>query len=117
VEALPPERRARACLAYWTRKEAVLKATGEGLNKPMTDFTLSSPDEPPALVSWHPPDPGRPVPALADVPLGEDYHGAVAVLGVRSVLPTVHRSTELLRVRPQRNKLRPNTNSLYVSVS
>jgi 4'-phosphopantetheinyl transferase len=117
VEALPPERRARACLAYWTRKEAVLKATGEGLNKPMTDFTLSGSDEPPALVSWHPPDPGRPVPALADVPLGEDYHGAVAVLGVRSVLPTVHRSTELLRVRPQRNKLRPNTNSLYVSVS
>ncbi|TPQ22184.1 4'-phosphopantetheinyl transferase family protein [Streptomyces sporangiiformans] len=96
VEALPEERRARACLTYWTRKEAVLKATGEGLNTPMTDFTLSGPEEPPTLLTWHPPDATRPVPALADVRLGEDCHGAVAALGVRSVLPTVHSSAELL---------------------
>ncbi|MET7324064.1 4'-phosphopantetheinyl transferase superfamily protein [Streptomyces sp. NPDC005549] len=95
VEALPVQRRARGCLTYWTRKEAVLKATGEGLNTPMTDFTLSGPDDPPALLGWHPARPARPVPALADVRLDDDYHGAVAVLGVSDVHPTVHRGTEL----------------------
>lgn len=95
IEALPPEHRTRGCLTYWTRKEAVLKATGDGLNTPMTDFTLSGPAESPALLGWHPAEPPRPVPALADVPLGDDYHGAVAVLGVSSVLTTLHSSTEL----------------------
>ncbi|MER5931179.1 4'-phosphopantetheinyl transferase superfamily protein [Streptomyces sp. NPDC002054] len=102
VERLPERERARAGLTYWTRKEAVLKATGEGLNTPMTDFTLSGPDEPPALVRWHGQDAGRrPVPALADLSLGEDYAGAVAVLGVRSVLATVHSGPDLIaQTRP-----------------
>jgi 4'-phosphopantetheinyl transferase len=91
--------RARACLTYWTRKEAVLKATGEGLDTPMTDFTLSGPDQPPALLSWHQQDGTRPVPAIADLSLGEDYPAAVAALGVRSVLASVHDGADLLSVR------------------
>ncbi|MEU2084753.1 4'-phosphopantetheinyl transferase superfamily protein [Streptomyces albus] len=101
VEELPPQRRARACLTYWTRKEAVLKATGDGLNTPMTDFTLSAPHEPPALLRWHRPGASGPVPAMADVALGDGYHGAVAVLGAETVLPTVHSGAELpLPARP-----------------
>lgn len=100
IEALPRSRRAGACLTYWTRKEAVLKATGEGLNTPMTDFTVSGPEEPPALVTWHPPDRGRLIPAMADVRLAEDCHGAVAVLGVRSVRPRIHSSAGLLPTGP-----------------
>ncbi|MEV7613329.1 4'-phosphopantetheinyl transferase superfamily protein [Streptomyces sp. NPDC089799] len=97
VDRLPEERRARAGLTYWTRKEAVLKATGEGLNTPMTDFTLSGPDEPPELLHWHGPDAaGRPVPALADLSLDGDYHGAVAVIGAGSVRATVHSGPDLL---------------------
>lgn len=84
VERLPAGRRARACLTYWTRKEAVLKATGEGLNTPMTDFSLSAPGRPPVLLGWHGPDRG-PVPAIADVALADGYHAAVAALGTRSV--------------------------------
>jgi 4'-phosphopantetheinyl transferase len=99
VERLPLERRARACLTYWARKEAVLKATGDGLNIPMTDFTLSAPDAPAALLGWHPPDRARPVPALTDVDLAEGYHAAVAVLGAAAVLATVHDSGELLTAR------------------
>jgi 4'-phosphopantetheinyl transferase len=99
IELLPEARRARACLTYWTRKEAVLKATGEGLDTPMTDFTLSGPDQPPALLSWHQQDGRRPVPAIADLSLGEHYPAAVAALGVRSVLPSVHDGADLLSVR------------------
>jgi 4'-phosphopantetheinyl transferase len=108
IERLPEERRVRACLTYWVRKEAVLKATGEGLNTPMTDFTLSGPEEPPTLLSWHGPDATRPVPAIADVALDDGHPAAVAALGARSVLATVHRGAELLprgpaaRMRPAR---------------
>jgi 4'-phosphopantetheinyl transferase len=43
-------------LAYWTRKEALLKATGDGLRVPLGDLRVSAPDEPPRLLSWE----GRP---------------------------------------------------------
>ncbi|MBW8486689.1 4'-phosphopantetheinyl transferase family protein [Actinomadura parmotrematis] len=49
-----------ALLAYWTRKEALTKATGEGLREPFTRLRVSGPDEPPALLAWD----GRP--GLAD---------------------------------------------------
>jgi 4'-phosphopantetheinyl transferase len=39
-------------LSYWTRKEAIVKATGDGLRAPMTDITVSSPAEPPRLLAW-----------------------------------------------------------------
>jgi 4'-phosphopantetheinyl transferase len=41
---------------YWTRKEALLKATGDGLKVPMTELTVSPADAPPALLDWR----GRP---------------------------------------------------------
>jgi 4'-phosphopantetheinyl transferase len=104
VEALPESRRARACLAYWTRKEAVLKALGEGLATPMTDFTLSGPTEPPALLDWRQPASGRPVPAIADVSLADGYHAAVAVLGAVSVRATVRSGAALLHGAARRRR-------------
>lgn len=41
-----------ALFSYWTRKEAIVKATGDGLRVSMTDITLSSPGEPPRLLAW-----------------------------------------------------------------
>ncbi len=41
---------------YWTRKEALLKATGDGLKVAMTDLTVSPADRPAALLDWR----GRP---------------------------------------------------------
>jgi 4'-phosphopantetheinyl transferase len=48
--------RAAGLLAYWTRKEAVVKATGEGLRVPLTDLHVSAPDQSPRLLAWY----GRP---------------------------------------------------------
>ncbi|MCD0448235.1 4'-phosphopantetheinyl transferase superfamily protein [Actinocorallia sp. API 0066] len=49
----PPARRPEAIRAYWTRKEAVLKATGDGLRTPMRALTVSAPDRDPELLAWH----------------------------------------------------------------
>jgi 4'-phosphopantetheinyl transferase len=108
MERLSQARRVRAGLAYRARKEAVLKAIGESLHTPLSDFAVSRPDRPPALLGWYPPDGGRPVPAIADVPLADRHQAAVAVLGVRSVLPTVHDGRDLLPGgRPARWRRRP----------
>lgn len=39
-------------LVTWTRKEALLKATGAGLSLPMDALTLSPPDGPPRVLEW-----------------------------------------------------------------
>ena len=45
--------RASAVLRYWTRKEAVVKATGDGLGAGLDRLTMSAPDEAPRLLNWH----------------------------------------------------------------
>jgi 4'-phosphopantetheinyl transferase len=55
--ALPPEQRERAFFACWTRKEAFIKAIGEGLYYPLDQFSVSlAPEEPVCLrhVDTHP---------------------------------------------------------------
>jgi len=49
--ALPPEQRIRAFFACWTRKEAFIKAIGEGLYHPLDQFSVSiAPDNPARLI-------------------------------------------------------------------
>jgi 4'-phosphopantetheinyl transferase len=63
---------------YWTRKEAVLKATGDGLRVPMTDVVVTPPDAAPSLLAF---GAGEPPPCrMVDVSVGHGYAGAVAVL-------------------------------------
>ena len=45
VMKLPNEQKIEGFLTYWTRKEAVLKATGEGLMIPPVDITISAPND------------------------------------------------------------------------
>jgi 4'-phosphopantetheinyl transferase len=77
--------RRRAFLRYWTRKESVLKATGDGLRIPMRHVTLGPPDEPPRLTGFT----GRPdlvgAAHLTDLRPGPGYVGALTVLAAAPV--------------------------------
>lgn len=52
IRALPPDQRVAAFFTYWTRKEALLKATEHGLAVGMDSFTMSAPNEHPELLEW-----------------------------------------------------------------
>ncbi|HEY0472917.1 MAG TPA: 4'-phosphopantetheinyl transferase superfamily protein [Kribbella sp.] len=71
------EDRARAFTAYWTRKEAVVKATGDGMRADLRKVIVSPPDQPAALREWA----GYVGPVqLVDLEAGSDYAAALAIL-------------------------------------
>ncbi|WP_208827847.1 4'-phosphopantetheinyl transferase family protein [Streptomyces ficellus] len=81
LERLPEAERAAGFTRYWARKEAVLKATGDGLMVEPARLTVSAPEEPAALLAWDDrKEPHLPV-RLQDVDPGTGYRAAVAVLG------------------------------------
>jgi 4'-phosphopantetheinyl transferase len=91
----PPGR--AGLLAYWTRKEALLKCTGDGLRVPLSDLRVAAPHEPPRLRSWD----GRP--DLADritmhtLDPGPGYAACVALLDHPGGVPVQERrAAELL---------------------
>jgi 4'-phosphopantetheinyl transferase len=70
-----------ALVRRWVRKEAVLKATGDGLAVGMRSFAVSEPDAPPRLATW-PGDRGLPRRlALLDLACQPGYLAALAVMG------------------------------------
>ncbi|WP_351223130.1 4'-phosphopantetheinyl transferase superfamily protein [Streptomyces sp. NPDC002133] len=81
LERLPSVDRAGAFTRYWARKEAVLKATGEGLMVDPATLTVTGPAAPAQLIEWRErPEPHLPV-RLEDLDEGDDYRAAVAVVG------------------------------------
>jgi 4'-phosphopantetheinyl transferase len=79
---------------YWTRKEAVVKATGDGLAAELARVRVSAPHEPPALLAY----PGRPGLAahLVDLARDDGYAAALAVLTDHPVPVTEHSAADLL---------------------
>lgn len=88
---LPPDERGHAMAVWWSRKEAVLKATGDGLAVDPARVLVSDPSHPPALLGWDLGG-GSPVssaPAYArlhDLRRGTDHVGCVAVIGPRPLI-------------------------------
>ncbi|GIG61293.1 4'-phosphopantetheinyl transferase [Longispora fulva] len=91
--ALPEPQREAAFYTYWTRKESVVKATGDGLNAPMDELHVSAPGEPPRLLTY----PGGLAldATMTDLDPGPGYAAALTVLGPLGTL-TVHDAGPLL---------------------
>ena len=81
LATVPPSARARAFLVAWTRKEAVTKATGDGLRAAFSEVVVAADAGPPRLVSWPGPRPPQSVSLLdLDAP-DPGYVAALAVIG------------------------------------
>ncbi len=80
VARLPQELRADAFLGVWTRKEAILKATGDGLDVAMTELEVSPSSAAPRVLA----SAGHLPPAdsimLAELHPGADYRATLAVI-------------------------------------
>jgi 4'-phosphopantetheinyl transferase len=78
----------------WCRKEAVVKATGDGLRVSLPDVRVSRSTEPARLVSY----PGRPdlEATLTDLRPGAGYAGALAVLHRHAPILREHDASTLL---------------------
>jgi 4'-phosphopantetheinyl transferase len=65
---------------YWARKEAVVKALGEGLRTPLRDFEVTAPSAPAKVLAW----PARPDLigriSLCDLDCDSSHRAALAVL-------------------------------------
>ncbi len=92
--ALAPEQRAVGFFLCWTRKEAYIKARGEGLSHPLARFEVSlTPGQPAALLeTLDDPDEAARW-DLRDVETPEGYVAAVAVEGKDWRLVTMGEST------------------------
>jgi 4'-phosphopantetheinyl transferase len=80
LAAVPAERRARQFLVAWTRKEAVTKATGDGMRVPFGQVVVAADGGPPRVTSWPYPQPPQSV-SLHDLAVAPGYVAALAVLG------------------------------------
>lgn len=80
LKALPDHLRVPGFFACWTRKEAFLKATGNGLSFPLADFSVSThPDLDPVLHDISGNAEGGKQWFLADLSAAEGYRATVAV--------------------------------------
>jgi 4'-phosphopantetheinyl transferase len=96
LAALPAWQHAKAFYAGWTRKEALIKATGEGLSRPLASFAVTiGPDVPPRLIRFdNHPDPAG---TWQIMDLSHDLRFAAAV-AVSNVHAIVH-AGDLLAIR------------------
>jgi 4'-phosphopantetheinyl transferase len=82
LATLASEARIEAFFRCWTRKEAYIKATGDGLALPLSQFDVSvAPGEPNALLATRPDASEAERWLLREVPAGSGYLAAVCVRG------------------------------------
>jgi 4'-phosphopantetheinyl transferase len=82
IEQVPESKRNELFFQYWTRKEALIKATGEGLSFPIETFDVSGFDGSILSPIFLPSDNGeRPRWYVQDLLLGPGYTAAIVVEG------------------------------------
>ena len=82
LAALPNEEKFEAFFRCWTRKEAYIKATGDGLSLPLHQFDVSvAPEDSDALLSTRPDNSETALWSLREVPAGHGYVAALCVRG------------------------------------
>jgi len=82
LEALPPTLQRIAFFAIWTRKEAYIKAHGDGLSIPLDAFDVTvSPEQEPRLAATRHDATEAERWTLRDLDMGADYRAAVAAEG------------------------------------
>jgi 4'-phosphopantetheinyl transferase len=82
LQSLAPEARTRAFFDCWARKEAYIKARGEGLSLPLDSFDVSlAPGEPAALLRTRGDAAEAARWTLRELSAGRDYAAALAVEG------------------------------------
>jgi 4'-phosphopantetheinyl transferase len=74
---VPAASRERTFATWWTRKEALVKATGEGLSTPLDAIVVTPPESPARVLRWH----GTGPVWLADLRPPAGLVGALAALG------------------------------------
>jgi 4'-phosphopantetheinyl transferase len=89
LQALPDHLRVPGFFACWTRKEAFLKATGDGLSFPLADFSVTThPDLDPELEDINGNTEAGKQWFLADLSVVDGWRATVAVEGAFSRLET-----------------------------
>jgi 4'-phosphopantetheinyl transferase len=92
---VPAESRQAAFFTYWSRKEAVVKATGKGMSVPMSSLTLSRHDEPPRVVASESSEVDTAVVRMADLAVDSGYRACVAVFTAEPLDVSVHDTREV----------------------
>jgi 4'-phosphopantetheinyl transferase len=77
---VPAADRDAAFFTIWSRKEALLKATGRGLSIPMTKVTVNAWDQPPRILASRSSEVDAAAMRMAHLDAGAGYRAAVAVL-------------------------------------
>ena len=80
LAAVPAGGRAHAFLVAWTRKEAVTKATGDGMRATFSEVVVAADAGPPRVDAWPYPRSPRDV-SLVDLDAADGYVAALAVIG------------------------------------
>jgi 4'-phosphopantetheinyl transferase len=104
LRAVPPELRQQAFFDCWTRKEAYLKARGEGLSMPLDEFDVSlAPGEAAALLRNHKEPEEAARWAMRSIPVASGHAAALVVEGhdwaLRTFSVGFHSDTEVQQTK------------------
>ena len=94
--SVPQGDRKGAFFTYWSRKEAVVKATGKGMSVPMSKLTLTAHDESPRVVASQADEVDIATVHMADLTPGDGYRASVAVFGDEAPTVTERDATDLI---------------------